>query len=95
LRPFYNEEEVKKFDFDTTYSRGLDGTDYLPGFVGLNNIKATDYVNVMIQALCHIPDLRDFLIFHENNKYTSDVFDFDTLLSKRCEFHLFFILNID
>lgn len=29
-------------------SRALDGTMYLPGFVGLNNLKNTDYVNVVI-----------------------------------------------
>lgn len=74
---------MKKLDNNTSYSRGLDGTDYLPGCVGLNNIKCTDYVNVIIQALCRVPDLRDFFIFYENKKYTSDVFDFKTLLSKR------------
>lgn len=74
---------MKKIDNNGSYSRGLDGTDYLPGCVGLNNIKCTDYVNVIIQALCRVPDLRDFFIFYENKKYTSDVFDFKTLLSKR------------
>ncbi len=83
LRPYYREEEVKKLDNNVSYSRGLDGTDYLPGCVGLNNIKCTDYVNVIIQALCRVPDLRDFFIFYENKKYTSDVFNFKTLLSKR------------
>ena len=32
------------------------------GFVGLNNVKANDYVNVIIQALAHIPPLRDYFI---------------------------------
>ena len=73
-------------DSNVSYSRGLDGTDYLPGFVGLNNIKCTDYVNVVIQALAHLPVLRDFFILFENKQYTSDIFDFKNFLSKRYKF---------
>jgi U4/U6.U5 tri-snRNP-associated protein 2 len=32
------------------------------GFIGLNNIKANDYVNVVIQALAHVKPLRDFFL---------------------------------
>lgn len=32
------------------------------GFIGLNNLKSTDYVNVVVQALAHIPPLRDFFL---------------------------------
>ena len=46
------------------YSRSLSGTNFLPGLIGLNNIKNTDYINVIIQTLCRIPDLRNFFIFH-------------------------------
>ncbi len=35
---------------------------FYAGFVGLNNVKANDYVNVIIQSLAHIPPLRDFFI---------------------------------
>lgn len=35
---------------------------YLPGFVGLNNIKRNDYLNVVIHALVHVPPLRDYLL---------------------------------
>jgi len=35
-------------DKNVNYSRALDGTDYLPGCIGLNNIKNTDYVNVIL-----------------------------------------------
>jgi U4/U6.U5 tri-snRNP-associated protein 2 len=31
------------------------------GYVGLNNLKFTDYVNVVVQALCHVTPLRSFL----------------------------------
>ena len=30
--------------------RSLDGSEYMPGLVGLNNMKANDYVNVVVQA---------------------------------------------
>lgn len=31
--------------------RAYDGTTYLPGIVGLNNIKANDYANAVLQVL--------------------------------------------
>ena len=33
-----------------SYSRGLDGTEFVPGIIGLNNLRATDYMNVVIQV---------------------------------------------
>ncbi|KAH8835674.1 spindle pole body protein [Flagelloscypha sp. PMI_526] len=35
---------------------------YLPGYVGLNNIKHNDHVNVVIHALLHVAPLRDYLL---------------------------------
>ncbi|KAJ6520270.1 cysteine proteinase [Mycena sanguinolenta] len=35
---------------------------YLPGYVGLNNIKRNDHMNVIIHCLLHIPPLRDNLL---------------------------------
>ena len=50
-----------------TYARALDGTDFLPGCIGLNNIKKTDYVNVIIQSLCRITSLRDFFLQYDDS----------------------------
>ncbi len=49
-------------------SRALDGTEYIPGCIGLNNIKKTDYVNVVIQGLCRVPEFRNFLINYDDEK---------------------------
>ncbi|KAF8167450.1 hypothetical protein B0H34DRAFT_645304 [Crassisporium funariophilum] len=38
---------------------------YLPGYVGLNNIKRNDHMNVIIHSLLHIPPLRDFLLLSD------------------------------
>ncbi|OXA57580.1 putative mRNA-splicing protein ubp10 [Folsomia candida] len=46
-------------------SRTIDGTMYLPGIVGLNNIKANDYCNVVLQSLCHVKPLRDYFLREE------------------------------
>ncbi|THH19693.1 hypothetical protein EW146_g1523 [Bondarzewia mesenterica] len=35
---------------------------YLPGYIGLNNIKRNDYMNVVIHCLLHVPPLRDYLL---------------------------------
>lgn len=37
-------------DSSDKLSRAIDGTMYLPGIVGLNNIKANDYCNVILQV---------------------------------------------
>jgi U4/U6.U5 tri-snRNP-associated protein 2 len=49
-------------------SYDLNNKKYLPGFVGLNNIKANDYVNVVIQALAHVPTIRDYFIVEDFEK---------------------------
>jgi U4/U6.U5 tri-snRNP-associated protein 2 len=40
----------------------LSGKEYSPGFVGMNNIKANDYFNVVVQALSHVPPLRNYFM---------------------------------
>lgn len=54
----------------------LAGKQYTPGFVGMNNIKANDYLNVVIQALAHVAPLRNYLLL--------DDFSTRTELVKRC-----------
>lgn len=46
--------------------RAYDGTTYMPGIVGLNNIKANDYCNVILQAFSHVPELRNFFLREQN-----------------------------
>lgn len=53
-------------DKNIKLSRAYDGTHYLPGIVGLNNIKANDYSNVVLQALINVPPLRDYFMRDEN-----------------------------
>ncbi|KAI5124136.1 hypothetical protein M0805_000947 [Coniferiporia weirii] len=49
-------EHLHKISYD------LSNKPYLPGYVGLNNIKRHDHLNVIIHALAHIPPLRDYLL---------------------------------
>lgn len=71
LKPVYSEKEIaeidKERDSDSIYSSALDGTEYIPGCIGLNNIKKTDYVNVIIQALCRVGTLRDYCLKYDDN----------------------------
>ncbi|KAK3677746.1 Ubiquitin carboxyl-terminal hydrolase 10 [Recurvomyces mirabilis] len=60
--PTFSAEEVKSLDRRKEPSWDLLGRKYTPGFVGLNNIKANDYFNVVVQALAHIPPLRNFFM---------------------------------
>ncbi len=55
-------------DSNSKMSRAFDGTLYLPGIVGLNNIKANDYANVVFQSLINVSAFRDFFISEENYK---------------------------
>ncbi len=71
LKPVYSQNLIAEIDYekdlDQIYSSALDGTEYIPGCIGLNNIKKTDYVNVIIQALCRVATLRDYFLKYDDN----------------------------
>ncbi|KAG8997860.1 hypothetical protein FRB94_002909 [Tulasnella sp. JGI-2019a] len=54
-------------------SYDLSSKPYLPGFVGLNNIKRNDYLNVVIHVLAHITPLRDFFLLFKPIKPAATV----------------------
>lgn len=64
LLPSYNESSLIDLN-SVKYGRALDATEYIVGCMGLNNLKATDYINASVQILARIPELRDFLLLNE------------------------------
>ncbi|MCO5572923.1 hypothetical protein L7F22_026684 [Adiantum nelumboides] len=66
LYPRFTRAQVNQLDRNKQWARALDGSDYLPGMVGLNNIKETDFVNVTIQCLMRVTPLRNFFLISEN-----------------------------
>ncbi|QUC22457.1 uncharacterized protein UV8b_06698 [Ustilaginoidea virens] len=64
----------------------LSGKEYTPGFVGINNIKANDYLNVVVQTLSHVPPLRNFFLLDDFAKTTTTTTTTTTKseLVKRC-----------
>ncbi|MEW5299850.1 MAG: hypothetical protein WDW36_002824 [Sanguina aurantia] len=60
--PMLTSAEVARLDSDVTWSRALDGTEYMPGLVGLNNMKCNDYANAVIQVLARVALIRDFFL---------------------------------
>ncbi|PTB68032.1 hypothetical protein BBK36DRAFT_1194697 [Trichoderma citrinoviride] len=67
--PRYTKEEVIQLDrrrpSDAVISWTLDGKPYTPGFVGMNNIKDNDYLNVVVQALSHVSPLRNYFLLED------------------------------
>ncbi|TQS37717.1 hypothetical protein Golomagni_01799 [Golovinomyces magnicellulatus] len=63
--PRYSKEQVMVLDKEAKTSLALNGKEYSPGFVGMNNIKANDYFNVVIQALSHVPPLRNYFLLED------------------------------
>ena len=66
VSPVFTRENVSSLASTSRLSIALDGTKYLPGIVGLNNIKANDYMNVVLHALAHVPPFRDYFLRPEN-----------------------------
>ncbi|EUR66869.1 hypothetical protein PFBG_04447 [Plasmodium falciparum 7G8] len=65
LKPTYNKEQIEHLCYNSVLGKSLDGGDFLPGLVGLNNLKNTDYCNVIIQLICSIIPLRNTLLLYE------------------------------
>ena len=80
--PTFTPEMVKALDTPQPPSWDLSGTKYHPGFVGLNNIKANDYLNVVAQALSHVPPLRNFLLLADLSAAPAIAHQFSILVRK-------------
>jgi U4/U6.U5 tri-snRNP-associated protein 2 len=73
LKPTFLPTEVTSLDHSTLLARDVHGVAYLPGFVGLNNLTKTDYVNVTLHALSHITPIRDFFLDVDNYRMSKSV----------------------
>ena len=65
LHPVYSAPQVAALDNRTTLARDLFGRPYQPGFIGLSCTHKTDYINAVVQALAHVPPLRDYFLLHQ------------------------------
>ncbi|KAK3945176.1 hypothetical protein QBC46DRAFT_372972 [Diplogelasinospora grovesii] len=63
--PRYTRQEVAELDRKPRQSFTLGGRAYTPGFVGMNNIKENDYLNVVVQSLSHVSPLRNFFLLED------------------------------
>lgn len=67
LNPTFTVGDIRSMDsLSSKYCRTIDGTLYLQSVVGLNNIKANDYCNVVLQALVHVGPIRDYFLREQN-----------------------------
>ncbi|EKG14698.1 Peptidase C19 ubiquitin carboxyl-terminal hydrolase 2 [Macrophomina phaseolina MS6] len=80
--PKYSKEEVMKLDKEQKTAWDLVGRKYIPGFVGMNNIKANDYFNVAIHALAHVTPLRNFFMLEDLSSRPQLAQRFSTLVRK-------------
>lgn len=62
FKPTFTNHEIETIDEQTSLSRDLFGKRYLPGYVGLNNLNKTDFINATLQALAHVKPLRNFFL---------------------------------
>lgn len=63
--PTYTKSQVMAIDREEKTAWNLGGKNYIPGFIGMNNIKDNDYFNVVVQALSHIPPLRNYFMLED------------------------------
>ncbi|KAL0476802.1 U4/U6-U5 tri-snRNP-associated protein 2 [Acrasis kona] len=84
LNPTYTDEQIKNIESNIKKRVSVTGTDFYPGLVGLNNIKETDGVNVVVQTLARIEPIRSFFLKSQNlSKVKSPVlFAFCELMRK-------------
>ena len=80
--PKFTLEDVRALDKQKQPAWDLLGRKYIPGFVGMNNIKANDYTNAVVQALAHVSPLRNFLMLEDLSSRPQLVQRFSTLVRK-------------
>lgn len=66
LFPTFDSKLIKQIQTETKYVHALDGTDYLPGAVGMSNLGKTDWLNSVIQVLMRVEPLTVFFLDKRN-----------------------------
>ena len=66
LSPSFQLQDINVLNSNISLARDIHGVSYLPGFVGLNNLNATDYISVLLHALAHVTPFRDFWLQNSN-----------------------------
>ena len=64
LNPKYRSSTLPRLSKLPPPSYTLSSQPYLPGYIGLNNIKKNDYLNVILHLLLHVPPVRTFFLDH-------------------------------
>jgi U4/U6.U5 tri-snRNP-associated protein 2 len=83
VKPTFSAADISSLDRHFSYSLDLYGKKFVPGFIGLNNIKQNDYINVVVHALAHVKPLRDhFLVTDLSRKYSELAERFGSLVRK-------------
>ena len=70
LKPVFTREMLAKLDESALLARSLDGSQFMPGCVGLNNLKLTDFANCVVQLLARVRPLRDFCLLSSEEEGT-------------------------
>lgn len=66
LDPAFTPSDVAALDSSVSWARTLEGAEYMPGLLGLNDMRANDYANVIIQVLVRVVPLRNFFLRPSN-----------------------------
>ena len=70
LSPSFTSVDMRALEQNESLSRDVSGTAYLPGFVGMNNLNCTDYINAALHTLAHVQPVRDFFLVPANYAYS-------------------------
>ncbi|EMD32535.1 spindle pole body protein [Gelatoporia subvermispora B] len=68
LAPSFSQTQIQNLSkpaFALKPSYDLQSKPYIPGYIGLNNIKRNDFMNVVIHSLLHVTPLRDHLLLSD------------------------------
>ena len=80
--PTFTKQDVMRLDKTHPQAWDLQGRKYVPGYVGMNNIKANDYFNAVCHALTHVPPLRNYFMLEDLSSRNQLVQRFSILLRK-------------
>ena len=85
LKPIYTKDNINDVDKNFNNSYSLEGKKFIPGYIGLNNVKKNDYFNVIIQAFSHLEKIRNFFLMFNNNKHFDEKYYLEVFIKRLSE----------